>query len=83
MCKYSSTLKTGAVESQYASDKSRPSLIDPADPSLGISNAEVQVVNGEITCKFSRLARSPNETFSDKYFDISQSDMFHILAAKG
>ena len=83
MCKYHSEKKIQTVEHQYAITTDRPELIDSSNPSLGIWNAKMSMVNSVFTCEFSRLIKLPNGTFADKFFDIGENDTIHILAAKG
>ena len=54
------------------------SLLDPNNPSIGISNAAVSLVNGVLTCSFTRLKSNlgcPN------YFDVNNP--YFILNAAG
>ena len=58
----------------------RPDLIDENDPSIGIKNASVLIMDDKMACSFSRLKSIPG---NKKYFDISAPNSYYLLLAKG
>ncbi|CAF0731294.1 unnamed protein product, partial [Brachionus calyciflorus] len=76
VCKISNGV--GSVEHYYNTDKSAPGYLDPDNPTIGLTNAVVTVVNGQIQCSFTR------EKFiqgNSRYFDMRNT--FTLLVVKG
>jgi len=69
----------GSVEHYYNSGRTRPSLLDAARPSVGISSATVKVENGVMTCTFTRAKQFAGLA---NYFDI-KNNQYRILHARG
>jgi len=68
----------GSVEHYYTSGKMAPSLLDASNPSIGISNAQVKVDNGMMTCSFSRAIANDN---LPNY--VNSNSQFYLLMAMG
>ncbi|CAF1098188.1 unnamed protein product [Brachionus calyciflorus] len=69
----------GTVEHYYATGKVTPSLLDPNEPTVGITDATVSYVNGNIQCKFTR------EKYIDsvpRYCDSSKNK-YYLQIAEG
>lgn len=52
VCKMSNNV--GSVVHYLSKDKSPPGLLDPTEPTIGIAEATVYYVNGNLYCKFRR-----------------------------
>jgi hypothetical protein len=76
MCKIANSI--GSVEHYYTSGKSRPSLLDASNPSIGLSNVQVRVDNEMMTCSFSRAIETGSVA---NYFNTNNP--FYLLLAKG
>jgi len=76
LCKIRNSV--GSVEHYYTNGKMTPSLLDVSNPSIGISNAQVKVDNGMMTCSFSRAIANDKVI---NYFNLS--NQFYLLGAKG
>jgi hypothetical protein len=62
------------VNRKYAA----PTLMNTANPSVGLSNSVVNINNGWLTCSFSRMISMASQ---QNYFDLSKP--YYILAAYG
>ncbi|CAF0906542.1 unnamed protein product [Brachionus calyciflorus] len=76
ICQISTYKKS--VETYFNHGRYRPNLLDPLEPTFGLSNIKIEINNGELTCAFSRKKYS---TEIENYFD-SRIDPY-ILFAKG
>jgi hypothetical protein len=77
LCKVNST--GSSVETYYNTVKALPSLVNPAEPWLGISKQNITIENGVLTCSFTKLKSIPN--LSGTYFDLKEK--YYILFAYG
>ena len=68
----------GSVQQMYNLGRSRPILIDEANPKIGISNDAISFEDGFLNCAFDRLKSMPNVT---KYYDLKND--YYLLLAKG
>ncbi|CAF1122033.1 unnamed protein product, partial [Brachionus calyciflorus] len=67
----------GTVEHYYSTGQVVPSHLDPNEPTIGITDASVSYVNGNIQCKFTR------EKYIDsvpRYCDSSKNKYFLLIA---
>ena len=55
-----------------------PILMNPSNPSIGISNSTVSSKNGWLICSFTRMIFMPNQ---QNYFDLSNP--YYLLASFG
>jgi hypothetical protein len=62
----------------YNSGRFAPGLLDPLNPTLGISNSKVELIDGFLVCTFTREKSMQNK---QNYLDLDKK--FHILAATG
>lgn len=69
-----------AIESYFATNKTRPVIIDPDNRSFGISNQKITISGELFRCEFSRLKSSSDES---RFYDLSLKDTYYVLAAKG
>ena len=74
VCKNGETRKS--VEHYYNGNSVQ--LLDSNDPTIGISNANVQLENGKIICSMTRDNSNPDA----KYFDVNAKNPF-VIAAYG
>jgi hypothetical protein len=63
----------------YLNGKYYSSLMDYTNPSLGISNERVKVINGNLTCSFTRENVYPYEG----YYNITYNNYPYVLVAYG
>lgn len=69
----------GTVEHYYSTGKFTPGLLKPDEPKIGITDATVTSVNGNLFCKFTR----------EKYIDgvdrycNSSKNSYYLLIAEG
>ncbi|CAF1108113.1 unnamed protein product, partial [Brachionus calyciflorus] len=69
----------GIVEHFYSTGRVTPSLLDPNEPAVGLTDASVSYVNGNIQCKFTREKYIESVP---RYCDSSKNKYF-LLIAKG
>lgn len=76
VCKISD--QKGYVQHYYNTGKSAPGYLSPSNPEIGITNAKIEIVNGQVLCSFTR------EKFINgvnNYFNLNES--FYLLIVKG
>ena len=78
MCQHDLTQNITKIEHYFNTDESKPNVLDPTDPTVGLTNAEISVSNGFLTCKFSRVKQNSQVK---NYFDLHNN--FYILGANG
>ncbi len=66
-----------SVVQAYNKDK-EPQILDPANPSIGLSNTNVKLENGQLSCSFKR-AKSVEGI--KNYFDLTRK--YFLLCSKG
>ena len=78
MCKHVASEGKSSIEHYYNVEEARPNVLDPNNPTVGLSDPSVITNDGFLTCKFTRLKR--NDTLNH-YFDLHNK--FYILGAYG
>ncbi|RNA06657.1 ferric-chelate reductase 1 [Brachionus plicatilis] len=76
ICKNSNVEKS--IQRYFNSGKFTPSLLDPRNPEIGISDPRILINNNFMICSFTREKSNPN---FQNYFDLNNK--FHILSAYG
>ena len=66
------------IDQRYNDNKSTPRLLDQANPNVGLSNSNVTMSDGLLSCSFTRTISNPN---IQNYFDLNTN--YYILAAFG
>ena len=69
---------TGNIYHYYNTGKTKPTLLDPTNPSIGYSNIQVSSVNGVVTCSFTRAKTLAQEN----YFSLNNAT-YYMLTARG
>jgi hypothetical protein len=69
----------GSIEHYYTAGRVTPNYLSESDKTVGFSNINVAIVNGQIVCSFSRL-KSMN---INNYFDVKTKPSYYILTATG
>jgi hypothetical protein len=77
MCQHDATQKTDTVQHFFAVAPGRPTVLDPNNPSVGLTATSISVNNGFFTCKFTRDKRQK----TDRYFDLN--NFWYVLGANG
>lgn len=67
-----------AIDQRYNARQNTPTLLVQANPNIGLSNPNVTMSNGVLSCTFTRLISNPS---IQKYFDLNTN--YYILAAYG
>ena len=67
-----------AVEHNY-NENDFSSLLDTTNPTIGITNAVVTIVNGNLTCSYTR----DNQNANSKYWNINTNPQPYIIMAFG
>ena len=65
------------IERVFLSGKTRPALLNPSRPRLGLSNLSINFKNGVLTCNITRLKGGQNRKI------LNVRNKFHLLMAKG
>ena len=76
MCKHTNI--TNSIEHFYNEGKYDPYVLDPKNPTVGLSNSSVTVSNNFLICKFTRVKKT-----SAVKHDFELDENFFILAACG
>ena len=78
MCQHDSSQKTDTVQHYFNSKAARPDVLDPTNPTVGLSASSISVKNAFFTCSFTRVKQNSQV---QNYFDLN--NFFYILGANG
>ncbi|RNA44993.1 ferric-chelate reductase 1 [Brachionus plicatilis] len=65
------------IERAFVAEKNRPGLLNESKPRLGLSNMNISLKNGVLTCNITRIKASRNKKV------LNARNRFYILVAKG
>lgn len=66
-----------SIERVFLSGRTRPTLLNPSRPRVGLSNLTINMRNGVLTCNITRLKAGQNRKI------LNVRNKFHLLVAKG
>ena len=78
MCKSGSN---GNYVEHYFNDGKNTDILNANEPSVGLSEYSIVIINSLLTCKFRRLKRIADAKAIENYFDLSIP--YYLLAAEG
>jgi hypothetical protein len=78
MCQHDSSQNIDKVEHYFNVKKETPIVLNPSEPTVGLSNSAISVNNGFMTCKFNRIKKNSQVK---NYFDLNNK--FYALGASG
>ena len=78
MCQHDSYHKSDKVEHYFNIIEAPPVVLDPLNPTVGLTNTSIIANNGFLTCKFTREKKVAKVI---NYFDLTNN--FYVLGANG
>ncbi len=77
MCKHDTANKVAKVEHYFNVVEAPPVVLDPFNPTVGLTNSSISANNGFLICSFTRAKSA--KVFN--YFDLSKQ--YYLLGAGG
>ena len=78
MCQHDSASKSDKIEHYFNVIEAPPVVLDPINPTVGLTNSSITANNGFLTCKFTRQ-KKVGKVFN--YFDLNNN--YYLLGANG
>jgi hypothetical protein len=78
MCQHIQNQNINTVEHYFNLRKDTPDVLEPSNPTVGLTNSQISVNNGFMTCKFTRVKKNDSV---NNYFDLHNK--FYVLGANG